>query len=58
LHEPLQQIPDGCGAVQAPPAGMQQSGTPEANVQVDPAQQGMLMQDRSGEAQQLPFSHW
>jgi len=37
---------------------MQQSGTPEANVQVDPAQQGMLMQDRSGEAQQLPFSHW
>jgi hypothetical protein len=30
---------------------------PEAVVQVDPLQHGMLMQDRSAPAQQLPFSH-
>jgi hypothetical protein len=58
LHDPLQQMPDGCGAVQEPPVGMQQSGMPEAVVQVDPPQHGMLMQDRSGDAQQPPFSHW
>jgi hypothetical protein len=56
LHDPLQQIPAGCGDVHAPPVGMQQSGTPDAEVHVDPAQQPMLMQDRSGWAQQLPFS--
>ena len=49
-------MPAGCGDVHAPPAGMQQSGTPDADVQVDPAQQPMLMQERSGDAQQLPFS--
>jgi len=35
---------------------MQHSGTPDADVHVDPAQQPMLMHERSAWAQQLPFS--
>jgi hypothetical protein len=56
LHDPLQQIPEGYGAVHELPVGMQQRGTPDADVQVDPAQQPMLMQERPGWAQQLLFS--
>ena len=56
LHEPLQQIPWTCGDAHGLPVGMQQSGTPDAEVHVDGAQQPMLMQERSDCAQQLPFS--